>query len=262
MAVDRPLQHRTAVVTGGGRGIGADVARALTTAGCRVVVTARTQSQLDGLVEELRCAGHDAWAVRCDVSDQTSVTEMARAAYSYLDHIDILVNNAGIASSAPLRTQTLEEWNRLMAINATGTFLCTQAFLPKMLTRGWGRVVNIASVAGVTGAKYIAAYSASKHAVVGFTRSVAAEVTDHDVTVNAICPGYVDTDMTRQSIERITSKTGMSPDDALATILDTSPQHRLIAPDEVAGLVLWLCSSQAKGVNGQAIVMDGGGLLA
>ena len=253
------LRHRTAVVTGGGRGIGEAVARTLAAAGAAIVVTARTQSQLDQLVEELRAAGHNAWAVPCDVSNPSSVADMVSAAYRHLDHVDILVNNAGIATSAPLRKQTLEDWNRLMAVNATGTFLCTQAFLPKMMEQNWGRVVNIASVAGVSGAKYISAYSASKHATVGFTRSVAAEVAHCDVTVNAICPGYVDTDMTRQSVERITSSTGMSADDALEAILDTSPQRRLIAPDEVANLTLWLCSPVAKSVNGQAIVMDGGG---
>ncbi len=235
------------------------MARTLAAAGAAVVATARTQSQLDQLVEELRAAGHDAWAVPCDVSNPSSVADMVSAAYRHLDHVDILVNNAGIATSAPLHKQTLEDWNRLMAVNATGTFLCTQAFLPKMMEQNWGRVVNIASVAGVSGAKYISAYSASKHATVGFTRSVAAEVAHCDVTVNAICPGYVDTDMTRQSVERITSSTGMSADDALEAILDTSPQRRLIAPDEVANLTLWLCSPVAKSVNGQAIVMDGGG---
>ncbi len=255
------LGHRTALVTGGGRGIGEAVARTLAAAGASVIVTARTQSQLDQLVEELRAAGHDAWAVPCDVSDPSSVADMASAAYGHLDHIDILVNNAGIATSAPLRKQTLDDWNRLMAVNATGTFLCTQAFLPKMMEQNWGRVVNITSVAGVSGAKYISAYSASKHAVVGFTRSVAAEAAHRDVTVNAICPGYVDTDMTRQSVERITASTGMSADEALAAILDTSPQRRLIAPEEVASLALWLCTPNAKSVNGQAIVMDGGGYL-
>lgn len=248
-------------MTGGGRGIGEAVARTLAAAGAAIVVTARTRSQLDQLVEELRASGYDAWAVPCDVSDPSSVEDMASAAYRHVDHIDILVNNAGIASSAPLRKQTLEDWNLLMAVNATGTFLCTQAFLPKMMEQNWGRVVNITSVAGVSGAKYISAYSASKHAAVGFTRSVAAEVAHRDITVNAICPGYVDTDMTRQSVERITSSTGMSAADALAAILETSPQGRLIAPEEVASLALWLCTSKARSVNGQAIVMDGGGYL-
>src|SRR5256885_176832 len=155
---------------------------------------------------------------------------------------------------------TLEDWNRVLTVNATGTFLCTQAFLPGMLERRWGRVVNIASVAGLRGGKYIAAYSAAKHAVIGFTRSVAAEVAGTGVTVNAVCPGYVDTDMTRESVTRIATKTGMSPPDALRAALEAGGQRRLISPEEVARAVLGLCDDAQRDTNGEDVVIaDGGG---
>ncbi len=256
------LNGKSAVVTGGGRGIGRAVALALADAGVSVVVAARTEPQVQRVAADISAAGHRAWSVACDVSDPASVTALAQQATEYLGQIDILINNAGVASSAPVQKLTLDEWNRMLAVNATGPFLCAQAFVPGMVERRWGRIVNVASVAALTGAKYIAAYAASKHAVLGFTRCLAAEVAQHGVTVNAICPGYVDTDMTTESIERITSKTGMSRDSALASILETSPQGRLIEPEEVAHLVVSLCAADARGVNGQAIVVDGGELLA
>lgn len=256
------LQDSRAVVTGGGRGIGAAVARALAEAGASVVVASRTESDIEQLASQLRAEGHQAWSVVCDVSDPQSIRELATAATDRLERVDILVNAAGIASSAPLHKLTLEDWNRVIAVNATGTFLCTQAFISGMVERKWGRVVNVASVAGLTGSRYIAAYSASKHAVIGFTRCAAAEVAQHGVTVNAVCPGFVDTAMTAESLDRIVESTGISRDDALAAILDTTPQRRLFEPEEVAHAVLSLCDEKAKGINGQAIVLDGGGLLA
>ena len=256
------LQDSRAVVTGGGRGIGAAVARALAEAGVSVVVASRTESDIEQLASKLRAEGHQAWSVVCDVSDPQSIRELAISATDRLERVDILVNAAGIASSAPLHKLTLKDWNRVMSVNATGTFLCTQAFISGMVERKWGRVVNVASVAGLTGSRYIAAYSASKHAVIGFTRCAAAEVAQHGVTVNAVCPGFVDTDMTAESLDRIVESTGISRDDALAAILDTTPQRRLFEPEEVAHAVLSLCDEKAKGINGQAIVLDGGGLLA
>ncbi len=249
-------------MTGAGRGIGAAVARALARAGATVVVAARTGAELQKIAAEIRASGSTARALTCDVADPESVSGLARAAAGDVGDVDILVNSAGIALSTPLHRLSLEDWNRLFAVNATGTFLCTQAFVPGMLQRAWGRVVNIASVAGLAGAKYVAGYAASKHAVVGFTRSVAAEVAGQSVTVNAICPGYVDSGMTRESVERIMSRTSKSRDQALQALLETTRQVRLIHPDEVAHLVLWLCDEQARGINGQAIVVDGGGLLS
>src|SRR5438128_1756618 len=253
------LAGRGAVVTGGSRGIGLAVARALAEAGAAVVVAARAPDRLQAVAAELGAAGRRAWAVACDVADPEGVRTLAREAESRLGHVDILVNNAGISHSAPVQKTTLEDWNRLLTVNATAPFLCTQAFLPGMLARGWGRVVNIASVAGLSGGKYIAAYSASKHAVVGFTHSVAAEVAGTGVTVNAICPGYVDTDMTRQSVSRIAAKTGMAPEAALRAALDTSGQRRLIPPEEVARAVLALCQDAARETNGEAVVITEAG---
>ncbi len=252
------LEGKRAVVTGGGRGIGAEVARSLAAEGASVVVCSRTRSEVESIAGELTEAGHTAFALTCDVAEPTQVSALAAAARERLGGVDILVNNAGIAPSAPLRSVTLEEWERVFAVNMTGTFLCTQAFLPAMIAAGWGRVVNIASIAGKVGHPYIAAYAASKHAVLGFTRSVAMEAAAHGVTVNAICPGYVDTSLTDGSVERIVAKTGISAAQAVEYMKKTSPQGRLIDAEEVAYLTLCLCDPRARGVNGQGLVVDGG----
>ena len=260
LAID--LTGRVAVVTGGGRGIGAAVARGLAEAGARVVVSARSIGQIEGVARDLVAGGCEALAVACDVTDPESVDRLLGEAEAAFGQVEILVNNAGVASSAPLRSIDLEEWNRLMTVNATGTFLCTRACLGGMVANGWGRVINVASVAGRAGAAYISAYAASKHAVIGFTRSIAAEVASKGVTVNAICPGYVESPMTDESIERIVAKTGMSAVDARERIVATNPQGRLIEPEEVAYLAVALCDPRARGINGQAIGVDGGALLA
>ncbi len=260
--MSRPLEGRTAVVTGAGRGIGRAAALALVGAGARVLVAARSADEIGRLGDELRGAGHEAWPHPCDVTREKEVDGLAAFARERLGAVDVLVQSAGMAFSAPLHRMTLEKWEEIFRVNVTGTFLCTRAFLPPMMEQGWGRIVHVASVAGLAGAKYISAYSASKHAVVGFTRSVAAEAAAAGVTVNAICPGYVDTGMTRESVDRIVEKTGLSEEMALASIVATNPQGRLIEPEEVAGAILWLCSDDARSVNGQAIAIDGGALLS
>lgn len=254
------LAQLRVVVTGGGRGIGAAVARSLAETGASVVVSARSADEIEATAEGLRSDGLDAWAVPCDVTDPHAVGELAASADELLGGVDVLVNNAGVGHSAPLKAITLETWERVFAVNVTGTFLCTQAFLPGMLERGWGRVVNVASIAGKMGAPYIAAYAASKHAVVGFTRSIAAEVATRGVTVNAVCPGFVETEMVTDSVERIVRKTGMSEADARQNLADQSPQRRVFEASEVAYQVLCLCDPRARGVNGQAVVLDGGGV--
>lgn len=252
------LKGRGAVVTGGGRGIGRAVARRLAEHGAAVVVCARSVDEIEGVAEELRGHGLTAHAVACDVTDEAGVEAMAADAIERLGTVDVLVNNAGIALSNPVKRLPLEEWNRILSVNATGTFLCTRAFLPGMLERRWGRVVNVASVAGLRGGRYLAAYTASKHAQVGFTRALADEVAAEGITVNAICPGYVDTAMAEYSVARIVEKTGLPAEEALDRILAPNPQRRLIRPEEIAHVALMLCTKDGEGINGQTLVIDGG----
>ncbi|HEX8337235.1 MAG TPA: SDR family NAD(P)-dependent oxidoreductase, partial [Pyrinomonadaceae bacterium] len=198
----------------------------------------------------------------CDVSDPRSVEEAFAAAREFFaGPADVLVNNAGVAESSKFTETSDEFWRRHLDVNLTGTFYCMRAALPAMVERGRGRVINVASVAGKTGAPYVAAYTASKHGVLGLTRSVAMEVARAGVTVNAVCPGYVDTDMTTRAVENIQSRTGRSAADALEAIKRMSPQHRLVTPEEVAALALLLASDDGRGITGQAINVDGGTIL-
>jgi len=258
---DRPgLAGRCAVVTGGGRGVGAEVARLLAAGGASVLVAARTSAEVEQVAGDLRRSGANATSSVCDVSDPHSIESLAARAKEVFGRIDILINNAGVATAAPLSRTTLAEWNRVLAINATGAFLCMQAFVPGMLERRWGRVVNVASTLALTGYRYTSAYTASKHALLGLTRSVAAEAAAHGVTVNAVCPSYLDTRMTEETVARITEKTGRSREEALDVIRDQNPQKRLIQPGEVAAAVVYLCSDAAAGINGATLVLDGGEL--
>ena len=257
------LQNRIALITGGGRGIGRAIALAYAAEGADVVVAARTATQVESVAQEITNQFPvKALALACDVSEVSSVEEMFRQAQkSFGRSPDILVNNAGIAESAPITKTDDALWQKHLAINLSGSFYCTRAALPSMIDRGWGRIINIASIAGKTGAPYIAAYSASKHGMLGLTRSTALEVAAKGITANAICPGYVDTEMTTRGVENITRKTGRSADEAMAAIRKMSPQNRLVTSEEVAALALLLASEEGFAINGQAINVDGGSVL-
>ncbi len=254
------LEGRTAIITGGGRGIGRAVAHAFAREGARVALCARTSSEVERVAEEVRGEFKaDALHGVCDVSDPADVVKFCRAVSAAFGRpVDILVNNAGIAESAPLAKTSDELWRRHVEINLSGSFYFMRETLPPMVERGWGRVINVASIAAKTGAPYIAAYSASKHGLLGLTRSAALEVAAKGVTVNAVCPGYVETEMTARAVENITTKTGRSADEALASLRRTSPQNRLVTPEEVAAVALLLASEEGRGITGQAINVDGG----
>ncbi|MDT5157368.1 MAG: hypothetical protein QOH51_1725 [Acidobacteriota bacterium] len=259
------LSGRTAFITGGGRGIGRAVALAFAREGACVFVVARTAAEVERVAEEIRAVcGDDRAAAHavCDVADAQSVASAFQQAREFFGRdVAVLVNNAGIAESTKFAETTDEFWQRHLAVNLSGTFYCMREALPSMVARGWGRIVNIASIAGKTGAPYIAAYSASKHGVLGLTRSVALEVAQKGVTVNAVCPGYVDTDMTTRALENIEAKTGRKREESLEAIKRMSPQNRLVTSEEVAALALLLASEDGRGITGQAINVDGGTVL-
>ncbi len=253
---------KNAVITGGGRGIGAAVAQALAERGMGVVVSARSEGEVEAVAQELRAAGAEAHGIVADVTDPESVARLHARSLEALGQIDVLVNNAGIARSSRLEKIALEEWEQLFAVNVRGTFLCTQAFLPAMAGRGWGRVINVASVAGKAGAPYISAYAATKHAVVGFTRAIAMEYAASGVTVNAVCPGYVATALVDGALEQISAKTGLSLEEARQALEKQSPQGRIYTSEEVAFLVATLCEELSGGINGQCLLLDGGSIQA
>jgi NAD(P)-dependent dehydrogenase (short-subunit alcohol dehydrogenase family) len=252
--VTRMLEGRGAVVTGGGRGIGAATARALAAAGAKVVVAARTREQVEAVARAIVAAGGVAFAEPCDVTDEAQVRALGAAARRHLGAVDLLINNAGGAASAKLERLTLEEWNRTIAANVTSTFLCAREFAPDMVRRGFGRVVNVASVAGLEGGKFISHYSAAKHAVIGFTRALAVELAGTGVNVNAVCPGYVDTPMTERTIANVMERTGLDHERALAAVLQAAGQERLVTAEEVAEHVVALCSPEAA-ASGMAVLV-------
>jgi len=254
---DGPLVGRGAVVTGAGRGIGAAIARVLAEAGASVVLSARTTDDVERVAASIRAWGGRAWGVTCDVTDEASVRALGGAARGHLGEVDILVNNAGDALSAPLAKTTLAEWNRMLAVNATGVFLCTREFAPAMAERRRGRIVTIASTAGLHGGKYIGAYAAAKHAAIGLTKSTALEFAGRGVTANAVCPGYADTPMTERTIANVEKRTGLGRAAALAAILEAGGQKRLVTPEEVAAEVRRLALDDASGITGQSIVING-----
>lgn len=257
------LKGKVALVTGGGRGIGRAIALELALAGAGVAVAARTRSQLEAVAAEIAgLDGAPAFSQELDVTDPESIAHALKRITAALGPIDILVNNAGVAVSALISETDLELWERHLKVNLTGPYLLTRAVLPGMLKRRWGRIINIASTAGKQGFAYTTAYTASKHALVGFTRALALELAQHGITVNAVCPGFAATDLSWESARRIAEKTGRSYDEAVRSLAAFSPQKRLIEPEEVARVVVMLAGEGARGITGQAIVVDGGAVQA
>jgi NAD(P)-dependent dehydrogenase (short-subunit alcohol dehydrogenase family) len=246
------LAGKHAMVTGGTRGIGAAIARALIGAGARVTVTGRDEASLAAAAVHMGAS-----FVAMDVAQPASVAD----AFAHAGPLDILVNNAGQASSALFGKTDAALWQRMLDVNLSGTFYCTQAALPGMLERRWGRIVNVASTAGLTGYRYVAAYCAAKHGVIGMTRALALEVATKGVTVNAVCPGFTDTDIVAEAVANIMAKTGRSEDQARADLASGNPQQRLVQVDEVADAVLWLCMPQSGAMNGQSLAVAGGEVM-
>jgi len=248
------LTDKHAVVTGGGTGIGAAIAVALADTGVRVTVMGRRLEPLEATVATL----NDASSVTCDVTVADNVKVAFQQAQAEGGPIDILVNNAGAAEAVPFHKMDVRHWRRMLAVNLDGVFNCTRAVYDDMRNRGWGRIVNVASTAAVKGYAYVSAYCAAKHGVVGLTRALALEAAKTGVTVNAVCPGYTDTDIVRNAVKNITVATGRSAEEALAEMTSNNPQGRLIQPTEVADAVVWLCRPESVSITGQAIFVAGG----
>lgn len=242
------MAGKRVLITGGGTGAGADLARGFAEAGAEVVIAGRRREPLEAVASgfaQMR-------SVVADVTDEASVAAMFRAA----GPCDIVIANAGAADSAPFRKTTLDQWNAMIAVNLTGVFLTLRAGLLQM--PGWGRLISVASTAGLKGYAKIAPYAAAKHGVIGLTRALALEVARSEVTVNAICPGFLDTPMTEQTIAVIRDKTGRTAEEARTALEGMNPQGRLIQPSEVTAAALWLCGPGSEGVNGQAVAISGG----
>ncbi len=249
---------RVVVVTGGAKGIGRATVEGFALTGDRVIALGRDRDALDRLAPSLGESARHIETLQCDVADEQQV----KGCFAQIGPVDVLVNNAGVAESAPLAAETLQSWQHHLAVNATGPFLCTRAVLPAMRERGTGAIVTVASTAGRVGARYTAAYTASKHAAVGLMRVTAAELSGTRVRANAVCPTFVDTPMTERSVERIASSTGRDRAASARALEQASPLGRLLDPHEVASAIVWLASDAAAAINGQTIVIDGGGVQA
>ena len=245
-------QH--AVVTGGGSGIGAAIAKAMTEAGSRVTLMGRNDAKLKDKAAEL---GTDFQVA--DVTDRDQVATAFAAAEKQNGTVTILVNNAGAAEAAPFGKMDDDLWDRTIAVNLNGVYNCTKAAITAMAEAGSGRVVNIASTAALKGYAYVSAYCAAKHGVIGLTRALALEYANKGVTVNAVCPGYTNTEIIEQAIDKIVAATGRSRDEALAEMVKVNPQRRLIEPEEVAATVMWIC--QQESITGQSIAVAGGEVM-
>ncbi|MDB5092591.1 MAG: 3-hydroxyacyl-CoA dehydrogenase [Candidatus Eremiobacteraeota bacterium] len=251
------LNGAHALVTGAGRGIGAAIVTALAESGARLTLLGRNRAELDTHAATLGPSA-EAFVVTADVTDEDAVTAAFAAARARHGEITILVNNAGAGTSMPFAKLDRATWDAAIAVNLTATYLCCRAVVEPMIAARYGRIVNVASTAGLVGGPYIAAYTAAKHGAIGLTRSLAAELGSKGITVNAVCPGFTETAMLDDTLARIAKTTGRSEAEAAKALLARNPLGRFVRPDEVAGAVAWLCRPDSAAINGQAIVVDGG----
>ncbi len=257
----QPLAGRRVLVTGGSKGIGRNIALTLAQAGAAVSISARNQAELDAVAQEISNLGQQSIALTCDVTDPEQVQGMIKSTVENLGGLDILINNAGAAGSHKFLNHPDDLWHFLLKVNLTSVYYVSKAAVPYMVEQKWGRIINIASIASKVGGNYIAAYSASKHGVLGLTRTLATELMKYNITANAICPGYVNTPMTDTSVANIVTLTGISETQARQSIENMNAQGRLIEPEEVSAVALLLAQDTAKGITGQAINVDGGSVM-
>lgn len=255
------LEEKIVLVTGGGRGIGRAIALAFAGQGSRVVITGRTKAALESVAEEISRNGGKSLPLTCDVTRKEEVEGLEHEITSRLGTVQVLINNAGIAPAASFLEMDDRLWDDVLKTNLSGTYYCCKVFLPSMIATGWGRIINIASTVAKVAYSHTSAYTTSKHAVLGLTRALAVETARSGVTVNAICPGYVDTDLTRNNARRMAERMRKDVEEVLKLFKSTSPQNRLMMPEEVAALATMLASEQASGITGQAINIDGGAVM-
>ena len=257
----KDLEGKIVLVTGAGRGIGRAIALAFASHGSRIVVVGRTQETLDAVAEEIRRHGAEVLPRVCDVTEKPAIEKLRQEVAGRFGTVQVLVNNAGIAPAAGFLEMPDRLWEEVLRVNLTGTYNCCKVFLADMVTVKWGRIINIASTVAKVAYSHISAYTTSKHAVLGLTRALAVETAKSGVTVNAVCPGYAGTELTQRNALLIAQRRGRSLEDGLQTFASTSPQKRLIEPEEVADLTVMLASESAKGITGQAINVDGGAVM-
>ena len=255
------LRDKIVLVTGGSGGLGRALAGTFAGAGSRVVIVSRNREKLISTAKELGGPERPIFALPCDVTETTHIQELEQTVRAKLGPVQILINNAGVARAMNFLDLPASLWREILDINLSGVYNCCKAFLPGMLESGWGRIINIASTTAKVGYPYITAYTASKHGVLGLTRSLAVEFGRRNITVNAICPGYLNNELTRENAERMAEKTGKSVEDVLALFAGSAPQNRLIEPEEVGALALFLAGEKSRGITGQAINVDGGAVM-